>query len=91
MLDQNHQLLQETSTHMNMANARKFGKDCGSGDPSKPGPSESGPSELLVTPVICVKTTERIITEPSADLHLHLELSVLRAACCLLYAAAVFC
>ena len=30
------------------------------GDPSKPGPSESGPSELLVTPVICVKTAERI-------------------------------
>jgi len=62
------------------------------GDPSKPGPSESGPSELLVTPVICVKTAERIITEPSPDLHLylHLELSELSAACFSLYAAAVF-
>ena len=60
------------------------------GDPSKPGGSESGPSELLVIPVICVKTAERIITEPSSDIHLYLELSVLRAACCLLYAAAVF-
>ena len=65
------------------------------GDPSKPGPSKSGPLEsvpLLFTPVICVKTAQRIITEPSPDLHLHihLELSVLRAACCLLCAAAVF-
>ena len=63
------------------------------GDPSKSGLSESGPSELLVTLVTCVKTAERIITEPSPDLYLylHLELSVLRAACSLLYAAAVFC
>ena len=71
---------------------RKSSSGVHCGDPSKSGPSESGPSELLVTPVICVKTAERIITEPSPDLHLYiyLELAVLRAACCLMYAAAVF-